>query len=98
MPRGLKRLLAGHEVATVQERGWSSLENGALLELASAEFEVLVTADQNIPHQQNLARFDLAVIILAAASTRIEAYEPLADDLRLAVENAQVGTTHWVTA
>lgn len=50
MPRGLKRLLAGHEVATVQERGWSSLENGALLELPSAEFEVLVTADQNIPH------------------------------------------------
>lgn len=98
MPRGLKRFLAGHAVTTVQEHGWSSIENGALLTLAGQEFDVFVTADQNIPHQQNLSKFNIAIVILAASSTRIESYEPLADQIRRAVEAAQPGVPQWVTA
>lgn len=72
---------------TVQEQRWSSKENGELLTLASREFEVLVTADQNLPFQQNLKNFELGVVILIAPSNRIEAYEPLAVGLRSAVES-----------
>lgn len=94
----MKRFLVGHDVTTVQERGWSSIENGELLRRASEEFEVLVTADQGIPHQQNLPDFDVAVVVLAAPSNRIEAYEPLAEELRHAVEHATAGEASRVTA
>lgn len=97
VPRSLKRLLPGHQVSTVQGRGWSSKENGELLALASQEFDVFVTADQNIPHQQNLKRFAIAVVVLVTASNRIGAYEPLADQLRDAVQRASQGTASVVT-
>lgn len=87
IPRGVKGLLPEHDVRTVQEQRWSSKENCELLTLASREFEVLVTADQNLPFQQNLKNFELGVVILIAPSNRIEAYEPLAVGLRSAVES-----------
>lgn len=42
------------EVATVHERGWGGKKNGELLELAQPEFDVLVTMDRGIEHQQNV--------------------------------------------
>lgn len=85
----MKAFLPDHEVTTVQERGWSSIDNGELLGLARTEFGVFVTADQGIPHKQNLGKFDIAVIVLAARSNRIEDSEPLADSLRAAVEKSR---------
>lgn len=96
--RGVKGLLVGQDVTTVKEHGWSSIENGELLRRASEEFDVPVTADQGIPHQQNLTKFDIAVVILVASSNRIEAYEPLAQQLREAIESATVGAATYVTA
>ena len=32
--------------------GWSGQKNGALLALAESEFDVLITIDQSIEHQQ----------------------------------------------
>jgi predicted nuclease of predicted toxin-antitoxin system len=54
-PRALKQYLAGHghECRTVQEVGWSGKENGELLALAEAAFDVLVTLDTNLQYQQN---------------------------------------------
>ena len=37
------------------------MKNGELLNLASQEFDVFVTADQNLEHQQNIAALRLAV-------------------------------------
>ncbi len=91
-------MLVGQDVTTVKERGWSSIQNGELLRRASLEFDVLMTADQGIPHQQNLAKFDIAVIVLAASSNRLEAYEPLAEQLREAVDNAIAGKATVVRA
>ena len=54
LPRPLAWLLPGHEVRTVAEMGWSGTRNGPLLALATADFGVLLTADQNLEHQQNL--------------------------------------------
>lgn len=39
------------EVIMVIEYGWGGLTNGALLNAAQHEFDVLVTMDRNIPHQ-----------------------------------------------
>ena len=49
VPRRLGRELAGHDVRTVPEMGWSSKRNGELLQLMAAQgFEVFLTVDQNL--------------------------------------------------
>jgi len=45
LPRKLATELTGHETQTVQKRGWSGLKNGQLLQVASREFQVLLTGD-----------------------------------------------------
>jgi hypothetical protein len=64
-PFGLRRLLAGHVVATAAGLGWSTIHNGDLIRAAEAAgFAVLITCDQNIRYQQNLAGRQLALIEL----------------------------------
>ncbi|MEX2582165.1 MAG: hypothetical protein WD766_02765 [Gemmatimonadota bacterium] len=60
-----------HHVETVQYRGWKGLKNGRLLTAASPDFDVLLTADHNLLAQQNLSRFDIAVMVLVAKSKRL---------------------------
>ena len=74
-PVPLRRHLPNHRVETAYERGWSDLRNGALLDRAEAEgFELLVTTDQSLRYQQNLAGRPLAVLVLMSTSwPRIEA-------------------------
>ncbi|MBA2691735.1 MAG: DUF5615 family PIN-like protein [Rubrobacter sp.] len=89
LDRRLKRFLPdGIEAHTVRERGWGSVQNGELLEAAQREFEVLITTDQGIPHQQNLKRFDLAVIVLSAKSNSIADLEPLMPEVSRLLEGA----------
>jgi hypothetical protein len=54
LPRPFARLLPEHDVRTVPAMGWAGKLNGELLQLAAVEFDVLLTSDQNIEHQQNL--------------------------------------------
>ena len=77
LPRPLAQLLVGHAARTVAQMKWTSLGNGALLKQAATEFDVLLTADQNIEFQQNLSALQIAVLILVADSNRLESLEPL---------------------
>jgi predicted nuclease of predicted toxin-antitoxin system len=67
LPIELRDELSGHSVSSVQEMGWSSLKNGELLLRAAAQFDVFLTADQNLQFQQNLRTLPVAVAVLAAA-------------------------------
>ena len=68
-PTPLRAHLVEHDVSTAFERGWSQLTNGELLNAAErAGFEVLVTTDSNLRHQQNLSARSLAVIVLLSTS------------------------------
>ncbi len=78
LPRRLKGEFAGHTVLTVVEQGWSGVKNGKLLALAAAEFDVFVTADQNLEYQQNLATLPVAVLVLVATDSRLESLRLLA--------------------
>ena len=42
-----------------------------LLEKAQTEFDVFLTGDTNLSFQQNLVKFNIAVIVLEARSTRL---------------------------
>ena len=91
LPRGLKRHLSAHEVATVPEQGWAGKSNGELLRLAEEEFDAFLTADQNVEFQQNLRAYKLAVVVLAAQTTRLEDLEPLIPVVLSALEATPLG-------
>lgn len=68
-PVPLRRYLSHHSVTTVFEKGWSMLQNGELLSAAEQEaFDILVTTDQNLKYQQNLAALRLAIVVLMTTS------------------------------
>ena len=77
LPRPLKRELVGYDVKTAPEMGWASKTNGELLALAAVDFDVFVTSDRNLSYQQNLSTFNIAVIVLVAASNRFGDLRPL---------------------
>jgi hypothetical protein len=71
-PRGVATGLTGHSVEEARARGWDILKNGELLEAAEAAgFDVIVTTDRNIRHQQNLAGRRLAIVILSKARWKL---------------------------
>lgn len=86
LPRHLKLSLEGHEVRTVPEAGWASKENGDLLSLAAAEFDVFVTVDRNLTFQQNPTGLKIAVIVLVARGNRLIDLLPLVPVLREALD------------
>ena len=64
-PRGLVRFLTGHSVEEARARGWEELTNGELIDAAEqAGFEVMVTTDKNIRHQQNFKARKIALVVL----------------------------------
>jgi hypothetical protein len=64
-PVPIRKFLMGHEVETASQRGWETLKNGELLNVAEgAGFEILITPDKNIRYQQNLAGRKIAIIVL----------------------------------
>jgi predicted nuclease of predicted toxin-antitoxin system len=75
LPKRLKSDLPQHKVFTVSEMKWNSKKNGELLRLMIENgFNVLITFDQNISHQQNFNRYPIAVIVLIE---RINTYDLL---------------------
>src|SRR5258706_581512 len=67
-PAPLRRALSGHSVSTAYELGWSGLANGDLLKQAEAQFDLLITTDQNLRYQQNLGGRRLAILVLPTTS------------------------------
>ena len=91
VPRKLGRELTDHEVVTVTERGWSGVENGELLALAEAEFDVFLTVDQNLKYQQNLTSIKIGLILMIARNNGLKALSPLMPEVRRALETIKVG-------
>lgn len=67
-PAPLREHLPGHSVETAYEKGWSALRNGELLAKAEAEFDLLITTDRNLRHQQDLAALRIAILVLPTTS------------------------------
>ena len=88
-PRIVKKRLPHFAIRTVQEMGWAGIKNGALLKLAEEEFEVFITTDKNLRHQQNLAKRKLAFILLPTNQVPIVA--ALVPEIEAALNKIQVG-------
>ena len=96
--RRLAAGIQGHDIKTVPEAGWAGLKNGDLLSRAEHEFDILVTTDRNLPFQQDLSRFSIAVIVLRAQSNRLIDLRRLIPELLAALPVARRGAVTSVGA
>jgi predicted nuclease of predicted toxin-antitoxin system len=90
-PVAIRDVLENHSVRTARAQGWSTLTNGELLQAAEqAGFEVLLTTDTSLPHQQNLQGRRLAVVILT--KNRWALIKPRMGEIAAAINSAKTGT------
>ena len=80
-----------HEVQTVKSMGWTGITNGKLVALAQQRFDVLVTVDQNLEHQQNLAKLKFGLVVIAVSDNNIKYFRPIFSQLLKAVESINPG-------
>lgn len=64
MPLPLRFVLDAHEVSSVRSEGWAGKTNGELLNLLADRFDVLLTSDRSIAHQQNLVGRNVSVVVV----------------------------------
>ena len=92
VPRPLGRALTGHDWSTVPKEGWSGFKNGQLLRAIEGRWDVLLTTDTNIPWQQAITRFTLAILIVRARSNDIEDLQPWVPEILRALPALSKGT------
>jgi hypothetical protein len=98
LPRELARELIGHDASTVQREGWAGITNGELLRRAGQRgFDALITADQSLPFQQNLAQAQVAAIVVAAPSTKLEDVVTLVPNVLSALRRSRRGRVEHVS-
>jgi hypothetical protein len=91
VPRPLAGFLFAHDVTRADELGWSRLKNGDLLNAAeSAGFDVLLSGDKTMRHEQNMTGRRIAVIYMS------DNHWPIVKDhltaIRYAIDNALPAT------
>jgi len=68
----LRLSLGSHDVFTASYKGWDGFKNGKLLQAAEDDcFDVLLTGDQTLCHEQRLAGRRLAIVALSSVEWRI---------------------------
>jgi hypothetical protein len=99
VPRPLRRDFTGHEVRTIREMSWAGKKNGELLAvMAGAGFDVLLTVDQNLRYQQNLASAGVAVVVMVAPSNRLAELVLLLPHVHTALQTIRPGQIAEVRA
>ena len=84
--------LPEHDCRTAQFVGFAGLKNDLLLDAAERDgFEVLLTADQNMPTQQNLGGRALSNVILCAPTNRLRDLLRLVPSLKKALAGIACG-------
>ena len=89
-PAPLRNHLLEHSVDRSAEKGWELLENGELIRKAEEEgYAVIVTTDQSMRYQQNVAGRGLAIVVLL--STAWPRVQDRTEDIRTAIEGVRPG-------
>ena len=93
----LSRDLIGHETDSVPLLGWGGTKNGALLKRAAESgYNVLITIDGGIFHEQNIKLLPLAVIALRARTNRLADTRPLMPEVLRMLGSVRSGTLGFV--
>lgn len=69
----LKLHLSEHAVFTVREMNWSGIKNGKLMALCVENgFDLLLTIDKNLQHQQNLDKYPIIIAVINSLSSTVQ--------------------------
>lgn len=91
LPHKLRGFLLDHDTATVAYLGWGGLKNGDLLKAAEdAGFDVFVTGDRALEHQQNVRGREIAIVSLSAHNWPIIKHHVA--KIARAIDGAQAGS------
>jgi hypothetical protein len=86
----LKPYLAEFEVFTVSQMKWNGIKNGKLMTLCIDNgFDLLLTIDKNMMHQQNLDKYELTVAVLNSATSKIEELILFMPSLKMQVDKLE---------
>ena len=96
LPRRLLRDIPDHAVTTVPRQGWAGVTNGALLKRVEPEFDIFITMDSNIVHQQNVANLQICLIILHGPNSRYETLQPLLPQMLNVIKRASPGSVFHI--
>jgi len=75
VPQWLRTELVGVEVTTARFAGLDELSDRQLLAAIEGRYDVFVTLDRSIPHQQNLTGRSFAVVLLRVQDRTPEAFQ-----------------------
>lgn len=96
LPARLRWDLPGHEIQTVPRAGWAGIKNGKLLRLVadSGRFDIFITMDKSLPHQQQLQDLPFAIVVLRARSNRFAETQPLMPEVLRRLAEFQPGQAY----
>jgi predicted nuclease of predicted toxin-antitoxin system len=78
LPLDFRHNFPGHDAHSAEWAGLKGKKNGELLRDAElAGYDVLLTVDQGIPHQQSLAGRKLSIIAIRSRTNQLEDLLPL---------------------
>lgn len=87
-------LRKGYMIYNVNDMAWRGFKDREILDLAEKHpFDVFITADKNLPYQQNLTGRILRVIILDSSSTRPDHLLPLMEKISEIISSLSVGVS-----
>ncbi len=92
LPLDFRHSFPGHDAHSAEWAGLKGKKNGELPRDAElAGYEVLLTVDQGIPRQQNLAGGKLSVITIRSRTNQLEDLLPLVEAILSALEGMSPG-------
>jgi hypothetical protein len=91
VPKRLRDDLVPHDVWTVPEMGWTGIKNGKLLQLASSQFDCLLTVDKSLQFQQHVGNLPLAVLVVEIRDSRIDALRAIVPAVKEALASIASG-------
>lgn len=79
----------GFEIHTVKDMNWLGKKNGELIGLAAFNgFDVLITLDRNLKHQQNLHKVEIKFIVLLVKDNKSETVQPYVEKIRAFLQSS----------
>jgi hypothetical protein len=73
------------------------LKNGTLLsESVAEEFDILLTIDKNLEHQQNMGNYEIAVVVLDVEKSKIDFLLTLLPKFKEQVDNFENGNVYII--
>jgi predicted nuclease of predicted toxin-antitoxin system len=93
LPIDFRHEFGAHDAHTTQWAGLKGKKNGELLRAAEiAGYDVFLTVDQGIPHQQPRGR-KLSIVLIRSRTNQIEDLLSLVNEILAAMKTIQPGQT-----